>query len=162
METKKAVHYYGAFSGIYDWGRGWVSMSIKAKWDEFWRCEFPKYAKGYAWFKVLPPSDDYGDCWRLVGHGNVIYLHPMAFYGMMFENGLTRGSNVNGKEYKWVFYDDLAELNKICKAVAEYCGGSFVLDTTKEFEIVQPEERFDFTSKEDYMENCAEFVKEWK
>ena len=156
METKKSIHYYGTFNGIYEWGKGWLSMPIKAKWDEFWLNEFPKY-KNYRWIMAIPPADEY-DGWRLVGRANVIYMHPMGFYGMMFENGITCGSYINGKEYRYVFYDDLEKLNEICKAAAEYCGGTFTLDTTKEFDIVQPEERFKFGTKEDYLPNCAKNV----
>jgi hypothetical protein len=52
----------------------------------------------------------------------------------------------------------LEKLNEICKAAAEWCGGTFTLDATKEFEVEIPEERFDFTDRLNYMKNCARKV----
>lgn len=156
MATRKAINFYGTFVGLYEWGKGWVSHNAKEKWDFWWKYEFPKVAS-YKWHTYLP-GNGLGECGRLVGNSNVIYMHPMAIYGTFVEGGISCGCYINDKHYKYVFYDDLESLNEICKAVAEYCGGTFVLDTTKEFEIVIPNERHDFVSKEDYMVNCGEEV----
>ncbi len=154
MTTARFIHFYGTFTGLYEWGKGWVSQTIRRKWDEFWRVEFPKMAD-YQWIRYVP-GNDYGVCGTLCGRDINVYMHPMAIYGYMSEGGLSCGAYVGEDEYNYVFYDDLEKLNEICKAAAEYCGGSFVLDTTKEFRVEVPEERFILTDKDTYMKNCAE------
>lgn len=156
MKTRKAINFYGSFVGLYEWGRGWISREAMGKWDYWWKYEFPKVAT-YKWKRYIP-GDGFGECGSLVGSHNVIYMHPMAIYGTFVEAGISCGCHINGQDYKYVFYDDLEALTKICKAVAEYCGGDFVMDTTKEFTIEEPDERFDLVGKEEYMMNCAERV----
>ena len=154
MKTRKAINFYGTFKGLYEWGRGWVSAEKKAKWDYWWENEFPEMWTTF--WRYLGGED--GECGRLVATSEAVYLHPMAIYGTVVEGGCSCGCYIDGQKYKYVFYDELCELNKICKAVAEYCGGDFVMDTTKEFTIEEPDERFDFTERNEYMFNCAERV----
>jgi hypothetical protein len=156
MAKTRFIHFYGTFKDLYEWGRGWASMSVKAKWDEFWRCEFPKMAN-YQWVKYIP-GNGFGECGTLCGRDINVYMHPMAIYGYMSEGGVSCGGYADGVEYNYVFFDELEKLDKICKAAAEYCGGTFILDTTKEFEVEIPEERFDFTDRPNYMKNCAREV----
>ena len=156
MKTRKAINFYGSFKGLYEMGRGWISREVKEKWNSWWKNEFPKMAS-FRW-KTYIPGNDTSECGCLVGSHNVIYMHPMAIYGTFVEAGISCGCNINGKKYKYVFYDDLKALDAICKAVAEHCGGTFVMDTTKEFTIQEPDKRFDLSSKEEYMEKCAEEV----
>lgn len=152
MAKTRFIHFYGTFNGLYEWGRGWT-YAMQAKWDEFWRTQFPKMAN-YQWLRYIP-GDGFGECGTLCGRNINIYMHPMAIYGYMSEGGVSCGGYADGVEYNYVFLDELEKLNEICKAAAEYCGGTFVLDTTKEFEVEIPEERFDFTDRETYMKNCA-------
>ena len=156
MATRKAVSFYGNFIGLYEWGEGWLSHDVKEKWNFWWKYEFPKIAS-YEWHTYIPGSSSSG-CGRLVGKNNVIYMHPMSIYGTFVEDGVSCICHVDGKGYRYVFYDDLESLREICKAAAEYCGGAFILDTTKEFEITIPDERHDFAGKEEYAVNCGEEV----
>ena len=89
---------------------------------------------------------------------NVYPMQLRVTQGIMSEGGVSCGGYADGVEYNYVFFDELEKLNKICKAAAEYCGGTFILDTTKEFEVEIPEERFDFTDRPTYMKNCAREV----
>jgi hypothetical protein len=155
METKRFIHFYGTFNGLYKWGSGWDGI-MQAKWDEFWRTQFPKMAD-YQWVRYIP-GDGFGECGTLCGTDINVYMHPMAIYGFMCEGGLSMGGYADGVEYNYVFLDELEKLNEICKAAAEWCGGTFTLDTTKEFEVEIPEERFDFTDRLNYMKNCAKKV----
>ena len=155
MEKVRFIHFYGTFNGLYEWGRGWT-YEMQAKWDEFWRTQFPKMAD-YHWLRYIP-GNGFGECGTLCGRDINVYMHPMAIYGYMSEGGVSCGAYVDGQEYNYVFYDELEKLNEICKAAAEWCGGTFTLDTTKEFEVEIPQERFDFTDKGAYMKNCAKKV----
>lgn len=156
MKTRKAINFYGAFTGLYEWGKGWISHEKKMKWDYWWKYEFPKTHHTH-WQNYIEGSMS-GECGRLVGTGEAVYMHPMAIYGTFVESGLSRGRYIDGVEYRYVFYEDLKELTDICKEVAEYCGGDFVMDTTREFLIEEPDERFDLIGEKEYMENCAERV----
>ena len=153
MTTARFIHFYGTFNGLYEWGGGWTS-AMKAKWDEFWQTQFPKMAD-YQWLRYIP-GDDFGRCGTLCGRDINVYMHPMAIYGFMCEGGVSCGGYADGVEYNYVFLDELAKLNEICKAAAEWCGGEFVLDTTKEFRVEIPEERFVFTDEKSYIVNCGE------
>jgi len=155
MAKARFIHFYGTFNGLYGWGEGWT-RETQAKWDEFWRTQFPKMAD-YHWLRYIP-GNGFGECGTLCGRDINVYMHPMAIYGYMSEGGVSCGAYVDGEEYNYVFYDELEKLNEICKAAAEWCGGTFTLDTTKEFEVEIPQERFDFTDKGAYMKNCAKRV----
>ena len=153
MAKTRFIHFYGTFNGLYGWGEGWT-REMEAKWDEFWRTQFPKMAD-FRWIRYIP-GNGFGECGTLCGRNINVYMHPMAIYGYMSEGGVSCGTYVDGQEYNYVFYDELEKLNEICKAAAEWCGGTFTLDTTKEFEVEIPQERFDFTDKDAYMKNCAQ------
>jgi hypothetical protein len=158
MKTKKAIDFYGTFNGLYEWGKGWVSLDVMNKWEYWWANEFPKF-NAWLWHQYIP-GKNLGECGILVSNSASIYMHPMAIYGMLTEGGLSRGCSLSEEghkyNYKYVFLDQLNELRRICEAVAEYCGGTFVLDTTKEFDIPIPDERFVVKEKIDYLHNCAE------
>lgn len=157
MSKKRAINYYGTFKGIYEWGRGFVSTLAQYKWDEYWRCIFP--TKNYCHWYSYVKGNDYGGCGSLIGLSKAIYMHPMAIYGVFVEGGVLNGCSLPEEDnkylYTYAFYDDLEELRKICSEAAEYCGGSFVLETSKEFEIEIPAADIELTSQSDYMHNCA-------
>ena len=156
MATTRFIHFYGTFNGLYEWGGGWITPSKQAKWDEFWRSQFPKMSN-FRWLRYIP-GNGFGECGTLCGKDINIYMHPMGIYGYMSEGGVSCGAYVDGEEYNYVFLDELDKLNEICKAAAEYCGGTFTLDTTKEFEATRPQEREDITDRETYIKNCARKV----
>ena len=156
MKTRKAINFYGTFKGLYEWGRGWMSAEKSSKWNYWWKYEFPHMDVCY-WRNYIP-GNGFGECGRLVSTSEAVYMHPMAIYGTFVEGGLSKGCYINGVDYRYVFYDELQELTNICKAVAEYCGGDFVMDTTREFTIEEPDERFDLVGHDEYMVNCAERV----
>jgi len=151
------LHFYGTFNGFYKWGEGWTRETW-AKWDEFWLTQFPKMSN-YQWVRYIP-GNGIGECGTLCGRDINVYMHPMAIDGYMSERGVSYGAYIDGQGYNYVFYDALEKLNEICKAAAEWCGGTFTLDTTKEFEVEIPQERFFFTDASTYMKNCAKKVDE--
>lgn len=71
--------------GIYEWGRGFISGEVAAKWKEFWRIvstekRIPNTNRDvYSW-RILP--GDIG-CDTLVAIGGSIYLHPMDGCGVV-------------------------------------------------------------------------------
>ena len=161
MSKKRAINYYGTFKGIYEWGRGFVSTLAQYKWEQYWKCVFP--TKHHCHWKTYVQGSGFGECGSLMGISKAIYMHPMAFYGVFVEGGVSKGCSLpeeNHKyEYSYVFYEDLKELEEICKDAAEYCGGSFELETSKEFEVEVPEANIELTTQEDYMHKCASVVR---
>lgn len=157
MATTRFIHFYGTFKNLYEWGRGWT-YEMEARWNEFWMTQFPKMSS-FRWLRYIPGSG-FGECGTLCGRDINIYMHPMGIYGYMSEGGVSCGASLPEEGYKYdynyVFYDELEELNKICKAAAEWCGGTFTLDTTKEFRVEIPEERHIFTDKATYLHECCE------
>ncbi len=157
---KKAIDYYGTFEGIYTWGGGYINPEKKAAWDRFWLWEFPKKHCTFWKRYVAPSPEEFGVCGSLVGTSKAIYMHPMGFYGVFVEGGVTCRRSLPEEDYKYdytyTFLNELNELREICEECAKYCGGTFTLDTTKEFDIEIPEERFDLTTEEDYLHQCAE------
>ena len=158
MEKKKAIHFYGTFEGLYEWGKGWKSEEVMNKWNYWWKNEFPKLHTG-TWENYIEPKYIW-ESGRLVSLSASIYMHPMGIHGTLTEGELSCSCCLpeeNCKyDYRYVFYDQLKELSRICTAVAEYCGGTFTLDTTREFDIEIPDERFVLNDRADYMHNCAE------
>lgn len=157
MATKKAINYYGTFKGIYEWGKGFISTFVKYKWDEYWEKVFP--TKWHCYWNTFVKGDGFGECGKLVGTSEAIYMHPLSFYGVFVEGGLSKGCSLPEEEHKYyysyVFYDTLEELRKICEEAASYCGGSFVLETSKEFNVEVPEATIILDSKGKYMHECA-------
>lgn len=101
----------GKYTGLYEWGKGWVSSEAKDRWDEFWgskmHCTYWSVCKSKDSF-----SSDY-----LVGLHGCIYNHPMDFTSYLSGDGPdSMGNSQTG------FLDDLY---KVCSEAAEYCGGGF-------------------------------------
>ena len=155
MKTARFLHFYGTFNGLYEWGSGWT-YEMQEKWDEFWLTQFPKMAD-YHWLRYIP-GRGFGECGTLCGRDINVYMHPMAIYGYMSEGGVSCGAMRDGVEYNYVFLDTLEKLNEISKAAAEWCGGTFTLDTTREFEVEIPDERFIFSDPDTYIKNCTRKV----
>lgn len=159
--TKKAINYYGTFNGIYEWGRGFISTFVQFKWDEYWRCVFPNRTRKCHW-KTYVKGSGLGECGSLVGTSKAIYMHPMGIYGVFVEGGLSCGCSLPEEdhkyEYKYVFETELNELREICEEAAAYCGGSFTLECSPEFEIEVPDANILISNKVDYLHNCAERI----
>lgn len=151
MATRKAIAFNGMFNGLYEWGKGWVSNEVREKWDYWWENEFPEM---WTTFWRYVGGED-GECGRLVGTGEAVYMHPMVTRGTFVSCGVTCGCYVGGEKYEYAFYEELAELERICVAVAEYCGGSFHMSTTKEFDIEVPDDMFSFGGRDEYAVVCG-------
>lgn len=161
MSKKRAINFYGSFNGIYEWGTGYVSTLAQFKWKEYWEKVFP--TKNHCHWNIYVKGNNYGGCGSLIGLSNAIYMHPMAIYGVFVERGVSMGCSLPEEDHKYhysyVFYEELEELRKICTEAAEYCGGSFTLETSKEFEMEAPEANIEMTTMEDYMHKCASVVR---
>lgn len=72
-------------SGIYEWGRGFVSGEVADKWNEFWRIvategRIPNTNKCNYFWRILSGGIE---CDTLVATGGSIYLHPMDGSGVI-------------------------------------------------------------------------------
>ena len=153
----------GNFHGIYEWGNGYVSMEMKRKWDEFWEVKLREH---HPFFWKYIKGDDFSSG-SLVSTYNAIYMHPMSINAVFSQGGgcshKTFPDDEHKKDYRTYFTSEINELNKLCKACAEYCGGTFELFTTKEAEIDEPETNFKkFENEETYVKEMAAKVIEKK
>lgn len=155
MATKKAVKFYGEFKGIYKWGVGFINLEVKRKWDEFWEFVFPTIRHCF-WRNCI--IGDWGEANRLVSTSAAVYLHPMSFNGIFVDNGICSQKLLDDKVYQYHFKSLVCELDEICKQAAEYCGGTFTMYSTKEFDIKIPEEEFEVVNDDSYILNCGEVV----
>lgn len=147
-----AIKFNGIFNGLYYWGQGYKNSDVARKWEMFWKYEFPRL-KSVFW-TYAPPKDNYGSCGNLVSTGAAIYMHPMDFKGVFVgTSGVSTSTYVDGQKYSCTFGSLMAELKEICDACAEYCGGTFNLRISKEFEFEAPDYLHDlkeFTNEDDY------------
>ena len=58
-------------NGLYEWGGGYVSNDVAAKWREFFD-EFDDFR----WTVIKPES--IGECFRIASTRSCCYLHPMS------------------------------------------------------------------------------------
>lgn len=71
--------------GIYELGRGFVSIEVADKWNEFWRIvttegRIPNTNRRNYFWRILPGGIK---CDILVATGGSIYLHPMDGCGVV-------------------------------------------------------------------------------
>lgn len=155
MKTNIIVRVEGIFNGIYRWGTGFVNSEAYNKWEQFWNTEFPNM-DFYFWNYMPRESDSAG---ALVSVKNCIYMHPMEFNATLvadFTNCRRTLPKEDYKyEYEYAFQSEVDELYRICKAAAEFCGGTFELRTSKEEQVVVPDQMFKYTGEEDYLRNCT-------
>ena len=57
--------------GLYEWGRGYISNDVAAKWHKFLD-EFDDFR----WTVIKPRL--FGDCFRIASTCSCCYLHPMS------------------------------------------------------------------------------------
>lgn len=154
----KAIHFYGSFKGIYEWGHGYISDEKRELWNKFWEEEFPKLDFWY-WFKFIP-GETTGSCGTLVSILASIYMHPYAIHGILTSTGGHSGCSLPEEkhqyDYTFRFLEPIDQLRQICEACAQYCGSTFELKVTKEFDFDIPQEEFIIKQKTDYLHNCAE------
>lgn len=110
------------FNNIYGWGEGYLRDTAE-KSRMFWNVEFPKMKNCY--WRLLP-SEGFGDCEQLVTTSGSVYFHPMGFSTVLKSSG---GYCIRNGKKDYFFCID--ELEKICKAYAEYLGGSYTMNTSE-------------------------------
>ena len=159
-DKKHAITINGIFKGIYEWGKGFKDCETARKWNWFWAVEFPKNKDGFGrLFWKYSEGDDFGGCGHLSCIGGNIYLHPMNFNATLIASGCACISHIDGKEYYNHFGGALKELKEICDECAEYCGGSFQLNISQEFEVEIPRPTIEFTNELSASEFGAEIPK---
>lgn len=153
-----AIKIKGVFNGLYEWGQGWVSTSKRMAWDDFLENRLKTEVQPIFW-KYVPGDKVTGACGSLIGTGDAIYLHPMGFNAILISHGCTTTSYKDGVYYQSAFSSEIMELREICEAVAEACGGTFTLYTSKEFECEVPSADYIITRETDYLKQCANVKK---
>lgn len=108
---------HGTFSGLYEWGKGWVSSEASNAWNEFLENLNATY-----WHSVL--VEDFDKTWYLVGTHGSVYLHPMDFNAVFHNCGVHSADDFSCEE-----------LEEICKELAQACGGTFELAVSKPLHI---------------------------
>lgn len=113
MNKMRVLNVRGQFLNIYAWGEGWTADKHD-KWNEY----LENY-KGTFWRPVMVKN-----IWRLVSTGGCIYLHPMDFNAIL---NVPAGKSYRGHddELEDRCGDELDELYRLCKGLAEACGGQF-------------------------------------
>ena len=155
-DRRYAISIKGVFSGIYEWGTGFVSREVRDKWNQFWKVEFPKRAEknGWWWWKYAN-GDGFGECGHLSAIAGSVYLHPMDFSTTLISTGgvvCISLAEKTGKEYFNHFSGEISSLKKICEECAEFCGGSFWLFISPEFRIEVERPTIDYGKVEDVSE----------
>lgn len=128
----KIIKVRGIFHDIYGWGVGFYSQEIAQKWNYFWRAKFtPKTF----WSYVQPKDIWASGTLALNTGGGSIYMHPMDFTVMLTNNSGTHNGQIIGDTYYESSFEwQISELYEICKECAEFCGGSFTMQVSKEVE----------------------------
>ncbi len=116
----KIAKIYGRWTGIYEWGKGFVSQEKALAWKDFWQ-----NFDGCMWHFVVTEKDSGCAAQYLVGIYSNIFLHPMDFRfyhpeGLdKFSTGLISAEDMAKENVT------IKELYKVCNDVAEACGGKF-------------------------------------
>ena len=152
-DKKHSITIKGVFNGIYEWGKGFKDSNTFSAWNRFWEMEFPKKKPP---FWKYADGDDFGGCGHLSCIGGSIYMHPMDFHTTLISDGCVCISTVDGKDYYNHFSSELEELTKICEECAEFCGGTFSLYISPEFEIEIPRPTIEYDKELSIKEYCAE------
>lgn len=147
----KIIKVRGIFHDIYGWGVGFYSQEIAQKWNYFWRV---KFAPKIFWSYVQPKDKLTSGVLTLDTGGGSIYMHPMDFYTTLTSNGgVSCGKTIEGVYYETCFEGQISELYEICKECAEFCGGSFTMEVSKEIEINDfPMEEY---NEDTYIQECG-------
>lgn len=113
------------FNGIYAWTGGFVSEEAYDAWHSFWNGvnDRKKDASGdvHCW-QYCRPVDNIS-CGYLVSTAGSIYLHPTGFHAILY-------SAYGGPDLRLI-----RELRRLCREVAEACGGSCSFTMTELHEI---------------------------
>lgn len=107
---------------FYHWGKGWDSLEQKKAWDEYWD-NFNNTHMGFNWRNVKIGSGLSQENLLVCGKC-VVWLHPMNYTAYYHGSGVIVQTIENGKcVTRREFL--LEELEKICREVAEVCGGTY-------------------------------------
>lgn len=104
----------GTFNNIYFWGKGYKDAETCQKWHNAL-----KEVKSFLW--SVREVDDVS---YLVGCNGSIYLHPMDFRAVLHSCGCHTNDTF-----------DCGDLERICKEIAEKCGGTFELEVSKQITV---------------------------
>lgn len=115
---RHTVYVYGQWEYVYKLDEGYD----ESKWNEYWS------EKRMIFWRAIKPKR-HGYCWELLGCGDAIYLHPMNFSAILHGSGISSKGEENGYPS---LYEELRELNKVCKEVGELYGSKFELFATDE------------------------------
>lgn len=118
---KIIAHVEIKFSGIYEWGQGWLDTGKVVAWYDFW-----KKHRGY-WKSILYTEYIEKDVYLVSVLGGA-YLHPMGFKITLTDCGVSCG---DGRRFTFA----LSALYNTCKECAEACGASFTMRVSEEKEI---------------------------
>ena len=100
----------GTFHNIYFYGKGYRDIEACQNWHKA-----IKEVKSYFWL-----VREVEDVTYLVGCNGSIFLHPMDFRAVLHSCGCNTDDTF-----------DCGDLERICKEIAEKCGGTFELEVSK-------------------------------
>ena len=113
----RAAVFKARFYGIYEWGRGWMSIEKQEAWDSwFGNLKSTMNPSFWSYFD----SESFTRAKYLVCSSGSVYLHPMDVSCIIHTSTVTK-KLVNGV-WKETF-PELDELKEILTGVANACGG---------------------------------------
>lgn len=114
------------FSGIYEWGVGWLSDEKRDAWRSFFR-----NLDDIFWSYHTSGNSEY-----LVTTGGCIYLHPMDVELALHVIGRVHSCK-DGIQTE--IFPEIDHLKEILTGVADACGGSVEFSDAKVYSIPDPE-----------------------
>ena len=159
MKTAKAILIKGTFVWPKEKGNNGIPTEIRNKWRYWWNNDAENFPRGTGWKK----TEEWGyDDYRIASRYGVVNATHTEIYGILTadiskDNPLKDQLPEEDFRYDYTnnFFFTIEGLNDLCNTVAKYCGGQFVLETTKEFDIKAPETTYKYKDRSQYYHKCA-------
>ena len=111
------------FHGLYEWGRGWVSVETKNKWEDC-LAQIEDDESIYFWNYFY--NNKGCESHHLIGTQGNVFLHPMDIHTYIPLMGSSYRTNMKGEKVE--DFPAIRELLVVLKNLAEYCGGTMDVD----------------------------------
>ena len=130
----KAIAIRARFSGLYEWGKGWLSGDIAKKWNEYFHAL--NSSGDRCFWKYVGRDAIWGECQHLVSTGGSIYLHPL-------QCNYVGSSSVDSYRFdagkRVEVFPEIEELREILIGAAKACGGQVEFSDVSTANVPIPE-----------------------
>lgn len=131
----RAVGMRARFTGLYEWGQGWLSLDIRDKWNRYFRSAVNVVGRHSFWHYTERDDGLLDPCRYLVSAGGSVYLHPMDVKYCGTREGVSFKYE-GGRHVETV--PEIDELKEILIGAAEACGGLVEFTELSFSEIPEP------------------------